>query len=206
MRYQDEDANDTRRIGALYIRPLSEVTEIQKRMDEMTKCNLIIGDLNARNPIWGGEAGDDRTNAYGRKLQQWINKENRIVARTREKTFRKISVLDITIYKQGNEAPKRQLTDKCGLEHQGQIIRLKVKKPNNLKKENVAWKKVDWKKMEEELTNLEVEKDGGWEGLKGIIDKLPKANGKKVENKWWTKELEKMARDTRKLGREGQND
>lgn len=113
-------------------------------MEEMKYCDQIIGDLNARNPLWGKEAGDNWTNAYGRKLETWMKENNREVAKNSGKTFRRSSVIDITIYRKDEKPPRRILTDKCGLESMGQIVRLGVKKPTNLKKENVAWKKVDW--------------------------------------------------------------
>ena len=138
MKYEEEGTGKRKRIGAVYIRPLKEVMEVDKRMNEMAKCNLIIGDLNARNPIWGKEAGDNRTNAYGRQLQKWIEKENRSRLKTKEKMFRQISGLDITIYKTTDQSPKRSMTDKCGFEHMGQIISIQVEKPHNLKKDNVA--------------------------------------------------------------------
>ena len=165
-------------------------------MEELTVCDLIIGDLNARNPIWGREANDEGINAYGRRLQQWMNKENRVVARNKEKTFRQISVLDITIYKKGEKTPIKQLTDKCGLKHMGQLVRIKVEIPKNLKKRNVRWKKVDLKKME-------IGKDGGWESLKEIMEKLHKSKEKRGESSWWTEEIERMAKDTRRMRREG---
>ena len=206
MRYEEEKTKELKRIGVLYIRPLSEVKEVEKRMDEMIICDLILGDLNARNPIWGKEAGDEGYNAYGRKLQQWITKNNRKVATNKMKTFRQTSVLDIAIYKEGEYAPKRSLTDKCGLEHMGQIVKIMVEKPNNLKRENVAWKKVDWDKMEKDLKDIEIEKDGGWKNLTMIMEKLPKTRGKRNECSWWTKELEQMAKDSKKMRREGNKD
>ena len=70
MRYEKEGTGIIKRIGAAYVRPLRETKEIEKRMEELEICDLVIGALNARNPIWGKEAGDEGINAYGRKLQQ----------------------------------------------------------------------------------------------------------------------------------------
>ena len=159
MKYQEEKTNETKRIGVVYIRPLRETRIVEERMKGMENCDLIIGDLNARNPIWGGKAGDNGTNAYGRKLQQWMIDNNRKVAETKELTFRQKTVIDITIYKEKDEPPNRQLTDKCGLEHMGQIIRIRAERPENVKKEQIAWKKVDWEKVEEELKDVRSEKD-----------------------------------------------
>ena len=100
-------------------------------------CDLIIRDLNARNPIWGKEAGDEGINAYRSKLQQWISDNNRVVAKTKEKPFRPSTVLDTKIFKKVNETPNRTLTNKWGFEHMGQIVRLKVKRPQNLMKVEV---------------------------------------------------------------------
>ena len=203
MKYQEEDTGITKRLGAIYVRPLRESTEIEKRMEEMKSCDIIVGDLNARNQIWGKEAGDEWTNANGRKLHQWMMENERKVVRNYEKTFRQTSVIDITIYRKGEKLPSRQLTDKCGFEHMGQIIRLKVEKSTNLKKENVNWKKIDWDKMKEDLKKLKVEEDGGWGDLKVIMKNLPKRKCGKRDNKWWTEDLKKMAKDTRKMRREG---
>ena len=203
IRYQEEETDITKRIGAIYVRPLRESAEIEKRMEEMKSCDIIVGDLNARNRICGKEAGDEWTNAYGRKLHQWMMKNEREVAKNYEKTFRQTSVIDITIYKKGDKPPSRQLTDKCSFEHMGQIIRLKVEKPTNLRKENVNWKKIDWDKLEKDLKKIRIEEDGGWGDLKSIMVNLPKKKCGKKGNKWWTENLEKMARDTRKMRREG---
>lgn len=203
MKYEEEGTGKRKRIGAEYIRPLKEVMEVDKRMNEMAKCNLIIGDLNTRNLIWGKEAGDNTTNAYGRQLQKWIEKENRSRSKTKEKTFRQISGLDITIYKTTDQPLKRSMTDKCGFEHMGQIIRIQVEKPHNLKKDNMAWKKVDWNNIEKWLKEIDTEKDGGWGGLKDIMSKLPKSKSSKKKNRWWTEDLERIAKDTRCMKRSG---
>ena len=206
MRYEEEGTGIIKRIGAVYVRPLRETRDLEKRMEELERCDLIIGDLNARNPIWGKDAGDEEINAYGRKLQQWINNNDRVVAKTNDKTFRQSTVLDITIYKRGDETPNRTLTDKCGFEHMGQIVRLRVKRPQNLMRVGVEWKKVNWKEMEENLKSLKIGEDGGWEELKDILENLPKKKSGKRENEWWTKDLEQMAKDMRKLRRESKTE
>ena len=185
MRYYEEEGTGIiKRIGAVYVRPLRETREIEKRMEELERCDLIIRDLNVRNPIWGKDAGDKGSNAYGKKLQQWISNNDRIVAKTNEKTFRQSTVLDITIYKKGDETPNRTLTDKCGFEDMGQIVRLRVEKPQRLMKVGVEWRKLNWKKMEENLKSLERGEDGGWEELKNILENLPKKKSGKRENEW----------------------
>ena len=201
MKYEEENTGKTKRIGAIYVRPLRETDIVDKRMKEMENCDLIIGDLNARNPIWGGKAGDDGINAYGRRLQQWMKDNNRKVAETKELTFRQKTVIDITIYKDEDKPPNRQLTDKCGLEHMGQIIRIKAEKPDDVTKDRIDWKKVDWGKVEEDLKKIRTREEEGWEDVKGIMESLPKQRGWKGNTKWWTKELEQMAKDTRKMRR-----
>ena len=69
LKYEDEETGITKRIGATYIRPLRESNKVEEIMEKMKGCELIIGDLNARNPMWGKEAGDNRTNAYGKTLK-----------------------------------------------------------------------------------------------------------------------------------------
>ena len=203
MRYEEEDTKKIKRIGGVYLRPLKEVQVMEERMKELTSCDLIIGDLNARNPIWGKDARDKTTNSYGRRLQRCIKEENRSVAKNTELTFRQTTVLDIAIYKKDEETPRRSITDKCGFEHVGQIVRVKAEKPKNLKNEGVAWKKVDWKGLESSLKEMELNEDGGWKNLKKILEELPKARDWKNKNGWWTVELERMAKDARKMRREG---
>ena len=76
----------------------------------------------------------------------------------------------------------------------------------NMKTENtkwyLVWKKVNQKELEENLKSLEIGDDGGWGELKDILENLPKRKNGRKENDWWTKRLEQMAKDTRRLRRE----
>jgi len=54
---------------------------------------------------------------------------------------------------------KVQLIDKTGLEHCGQMTRINLEVPNNMSITNVAWKKVNWKKMEKDLKELDIRPD-----------------------------------------------
>jgi len=66
--YEEGKTRERKRMGVVYVRPEKDVTEIDKCLDGMKNCNMIIGDMNVRNPIWGKESGDRRTNGYGRQL------------------------------------------------------------------------------------------------------------------------------------------
>jgi len=118
-----------------------------------------------------------------------------------EKTFRNTSTINLTLYKKGTNKPNRRTTDKYTLEHTGQIIRIEVEKPANTTKENIAWKKVEWNKVGEDLKTSDVEKENIWGEIRGIVDKLPKVvEGRKI-NKWWMKEMENMSKDMKRMRR-----
>ena len=79
---------------------------------------------------------------------------------------------------------KVELTDKCGLEHMGQMLRINAKEPKNTKLTNVNWKKVDWKKTEEDMKEKRIENDRGWIVLKNIIKGMPKVKNGKSNSRW----------------------
>jgi len=58
-----------------------------------------MGDMKARNPLWRSKAKDDTTNHYGLILEKWIRKEEYKGAKHNRKTFRTISVVDLSLYK-----------------------------------------------------------------------------------------------------------
>lgn len=143
LRYEQEGTREVRRIGGIYVRPLREVGWFEEELEKMNSCDLIIGDLNARQTKWGAESGDTSINAYGRRLEKWINKNSYQLARNMEKTFRQTSMIDLTIFNLRTMNPRRKTTDKCGLEHLVQIARISANEPINTKKPDINWKKVD---------------------------------------------------------------
>lgn len=203
LTYEEEKTGERRKIGGLYVRPLREVGWLEQKLEEMRGCDMIIGDLNARHERWGRDSGDDKTNAYGRRLNKWINENGYQVAKNNEKTFRQVSTIDITLYNPNKIKPNRRTTDKCGLEHIGQLTNINPSPPKNARKPNVDWKKVDWKQTEKNLKEMDLEEDGGWRNLKGIIEELPKVREGKIKSKWWTKEMESMAKDLKAMRRTG---
>ena len=114
-----------------------------------------------------------------------------------------MSTIDITLYKPNTMVPNRRTTDKCGLEHIGQLTKIKPSPPKNAKNPNINWKKIDWKKMENSLKKMDIKEDRGWENLKKIMDGMPKVRETKIKSKWWTKEMEGMARDLKAMRRSG---
>ena len=91
-----------------------------------------------------------------------MNENGYQVARNKEKTFRHISTIYITLYKRGTIIAKRRNTDKCGLEHLGQLMNIKPSPPKNAKMPNIQWKKVNWKMTETRLKEMDLEEEGGW--------------------------------------------
>ena len=62
---------------------------------------------------------------------------------------------------------------------------------------------MDWNNIEKWLKEIDTEKDGGWGGLKDIMSKLTISKSSKKKNRWWTEDLERIAKDTRCMRRSG---
>jgi len=99
--------------------------------------------------------------------------------------------------------------DQTGLEHPGQITRITLEEPDSMSITNVASKKVNRKKMEEELKRLEVGQGKGektYEGMIRIMESLPEGRRCRGKNEWWTEELEKINKDMKVMRRKGDKD
>jgi len=55
------------RIGGAYIRPDRGVAEVNLGMGKLWRCDMIMGDFNARNPRWGTISRDTMMNVYRRR-------------------------------------------------------------------------------------------------------------------------------------------
>jgi len=110
---------------------------------------------------------------------------------------------DVTLYKKRTNKPNRRTTDKCALEHIGQLIRIGVEKLANTAKQNIAWKKVKWNKVGDDLKTIDVEQEDIWGEIRKIVDKLRKVVEVRKINKWWMKEMENMSRDMKRMRRKG---
>jgi len=96
-----------------------------------------------------------------------------------------------------------------GLEHCEQMTRMNLEELNNMSTANVTWKKVNWKRMEENLKKLEVEPGKGdrtWEGIIKMMESLPEGKGPRRKNEWWTEELERMNKDMKVMRGKGDRD
>ena len=143
----------------------------------MENCDIIMEDLNSRNPRWGGRAGDDGINQHGRTIKSWIEENGFGVLEDEHQTFRKVSVIDLTLYKKNGKVPKVQLIDKMRLEHCGQVMRKCLEEPVGLMEKGIAWKKLDRKDVEEKLKELKDGGEEGWEGPKTIVGGLKRTRG-----------------------------
>ena len=123
LRYEEEGTREIKRRGRIYVRPLRVVGWFEEELEILNGCDMIIGDLNARHVIWGEEWGDTNINVYGKRLVKWIDRNGYQVAINTDKTFRKQSTIDLKIFKKIHETPRRTTTDKCELEHLGQIVK-----------------------------------------------------------------------------------
>jgi len=116
-----------------------------------------------------------------------MDDKNFAVVQHNKVTLRTISTIDLTMFKKNRKQPKVQFIDKKGLEYCGQMTRINLEEPNNMSTANVAWKKVNWKRMEEGLKKLEVgpgKGDKTWDGMEKIMESLLKGKGPRGKNEW----------------------
>ena len=85
------------RIGGAYIRADRRVAEVNLGMGKLERCDMIMGDFNARNPRWGTISGDTTMNVYGRRLSKWIDDKSFEVVQHNKLTFRTVSTIDLTM-------------------------------------------------------------------------------------------------------------
>ena len=206
LSYKEMGKKERTRMAGVYLKPNRSIDYLEKGMKDLENCDIIMGDLNARNPIWGGKAGDGGINQHGKTIKTWTENNGFNSIEHEQKTFRTVSVIDLTLYKKDGKVPRVQLIDKMGLEHCGQVIRKCLEEPVGLREKEIAWKKVDWKEVEEKLKELDEDGEKGWEGLKEIVGGLKRIRGGVRNNDWWNDELENMAKDMKRLRREGSED
>jgi len=138
-----------------------------------------------------------------------MDNKNFEVVQHEKVTFRTISTINLMMFRKGRKQPRVQLIDKTSLEHCGQMTRMNLEEANNMSTVNMAWKKVNWKKMEEDLKKLEVgpgRRDKTWDEMTRIIKSFPTGKGPRGRNDWWTDELERMNKDIKVMRRKGDKD
>src|SRR5437588_2926017 len=77
-------------LGGVYLRP-RDGSEYRKSLDRIVDCDVLVGDWNARNVIWGGKGGDKKTSTRGRDLESWMKEKDYKVVEHDKPTFRNIS-------------------------------------------------------------------------------------------------------------------
>ena len=166
--WEDGETGERRRFGGAYVRPDRQVEEFRKAMLGMEECNIIQEDMNARNTLWGGKAGDNRTNSYEAELRSWIDLGSHNMVEPTTHMFQNKSVLDIKLYRKDHRPPVVGFKDQVRLEHVAQILHMKVAKPKNGQHDNTSWKKVDREKVEMKRQELE-EDEREWNVGKAIM-------------------------------------
>lgn len=107
----------------------------------------------------------------------------------------------MAVYRTG-EKYNVKTTDKTEIEHKGLIRRHTITKLDNQVNGNIAWKKVDWKKVEkemEEMGRLKVEER--WNKMKEMMNGMERVRMGKRKAEWWDNELEKRAKDLKSMRR-----
>ena len=131
--------------GGVYVRPGEKKEEVMEKLESWNECDMIAGDLNARQPVWVSGGGDNHKNTYGYAVNDYDNNHGYLIDIPNMPRFRDITVIDICL-KKGNE--ESRWTDKAPLENQGIITRMDMNIPRNYKEPKIAWKKVDWKEVD----------------------------------------------------------
>jgi len=96
--------------------------------------------------------------------------------------------------------------DKTGLEHSGQMIKLRISADANVESPKIAYRKVDWNKLSDAMGKIGGTGEEIWAEMRRIVDKLPKAGVARGKCTWWTEKLERMAKDVKCLRRRGEKD
>ena len=80
---------DLRSICSVYLPPTEQVSELQIKqlIDQLPEPTMIVGDMNAHNPMWYGDRLDQR----GELLQSAIEAKNLLVLNEDQPTFYRVS-------------------------------------------------------------------------------------------------------------------
>jgi len=104
------------------------------------------------------------------------------------------------------ESIESTVMDKTGLEHSGQMIKIRISADANVKSPKIAHRKVDWNMVADALGEMGGTGEEMWEEKIRIVNELPKAGVAKGKCTWWTGKLERMAKDVRCLRRRGEKE
>ena len=201
VRYNNNKGEE-KLFGGVYLTPGGRKEEAMLKLNSMDDCDTIAGDLNARHPRWGATGGDNHTNTYGYAVNEYAKRHRYRIDAPDVPTFRDISAIDICL-KKGNE--RSTWTDKAALEHQGIITRLDMEIPINNIEPQIAWKKVDWREMENQLKVIS-EDGGGWNDITELVNKQPRKRRFRGKDEWYNEEIARMAADTKFLRRSGRKE
>ena len=166
-------------------------------MERLRCCNVLVGDFNARHRVWGEKCGDNKTNTYGTALLNFIRRFEYDIQEPESHTFRDISAIDHCV---SNIGTKSVLVDKGALEHEGQIIKFNLTPTAKMNRPGINWRKVDRGRVKDNL-DMVAGKDGGYDEILGIVNRLERKGLYRKSCGWWNKELEKMVKEVKFLGR-----
>ncbi|KAG0134878.1 hypothetical protein HOY82DRAFT_601978 [Tuber indicum] len=189
-------------VGGFYMKPGMKREMVKEHLEKMKISDVVVGDFNARHVKWREISGDMEISSYGRWVENWREKEGYKVDLTKTKSFRNISTMDLCFSRRTQL--KNRMSDRAGLDHTGQITKIKVFEYDNMIKPTVNWKKVnleDCGKGLEELEGLDGEET--WKRGVKLVENLKKKGVERRRCKWWTKELEGMVKDMKMLRRGG---
>lgn len=198
------EAGQTVKVGGAYIRPNRDLVVVDEWLMGLERCDIVMGDFNARDLLWGEEGGDMTTNQYGPRLRKWMILHNYKHSARKKPTFRDISVIDLTMAK--DQAIASTIMDKTGLEHSGQMIKLRISAESNVELRRIAYRRVDWNKLTDDLGGIGGTGEEMWKEMRQVVDRLPKAGVARGKCTWWTEKLERMAKDVKCLRRRGKKD
>ena len=191
-------------VGGVYIRPNRDLKVVDKWLEGLERCDIVMGDFNARDLLWGKEGGDMVTNQYGPRVRRWMILHGYKHSARKKLTFRDISIIDLTLAK--GRSIESVVMDKTGLEHSGQMIKLRISADSNIESPKIAYRKVDWNKLADALGIMEGTGEEMWVEMRRIVDALPKAGVARGKCTWWTEKLERMAKDVKCLRRRGEKE
>ena len=128
-------------VGSVYIRPNRDLIVVDEWLEGLERCDIVRGDFNARDLLWGKEGGDMVTNQYGPRIWRWMILHDNTHCARKKLTFGDKLIIDLTLAKE--KSIESLVMDITGLEHSGQMIKLQVSADGNVESPKIAYRKVD---------------------------------------------------------------
>jgi len=183
-----------KRIGGIYLRSKLRRDEIVTALEPYMDCDILAGDFNARHDRWGHVADVQGHNHQGTVVAGVLGEMDFMIPSV--PTHDGMSVIDLCGFPW--KPVKYRISDRAGLPHSAQIVKLDVDN-DRLPAPRPAYNKVRWDLVESDLKDIDPPKDDVWKKVRHIVDGLPRKRAGRGICDWWNADLERMRDDMRRL-------